>query len=254
MAWAIFVVGGTIQIAGVVIGMLYAGRFIAGFGVGFLIMIIPIYQAEITHRRIRRKLDGLRLLPHLDRDSDNCEWRIPLAVQIIPALFLGSLIYMFPESSRWLCDHDRAGEGLRNLALLHAHADISDPYVLAEFDVIQAQIRAGRLQKKKETYLNLVRNWPNLRRTLLACFIQAECQMTGVSAIQYFSPQVYAQIGITSSQFLLFNGINAIIAFLGTFVCILTIDRIGRRPLEIYVRHVLDQRDPYPAIPGIRNQ
>lgn len=36
MACCIFVVGGSIQTAGVVIGMLYAGRLIAGIGVGFL--------------------------------------------------------------------------------------------------------------------------------------------------------------------------------------------------------------------------
>jgi len=33
---------------------------------------------------------------------------------------------------------------------------------------------------------------------------------------------------------LLFQAVNAIIAFAGTSVCILTIDSVGRRPLEIY--------------------
>lgn len=33
---------------------------------------------------------------------------------------------------------------------------------------------------------------------------------------------------------LLFQAVNAIVAFAGTTVCILTIDSIGRRPLEIY--------------------
>ncbi len=41
MACCIFVVGGTIQTAGVAIGMLYAGRFIAGIGVGFLTVCGP---------------------------------------------------------------------------------------------------------------------------------------------------------------------------------------------------------------------
>jgi len=44
VACCIFVVGGTIQTAGVVIAMLYVGRLIAGLGVGVLTMIIPIYQ------------------------------------------------------------------------------------------------------------------------------------------------------------------------------------------------------------------
>jgi MFS family permease len=132
MASCIFVVGGIIQTAGVVIGMLYAGRFMcvvhllaprgpklisegsAGFGVGFLTMIIPIYQAEITHRRIRGKVTSLQQLFNAVGQifaswigygcyqkwagtGDSREWRIPLAIQVIPALFLGSLIYMFPE-------------------------------------------------------------------------------------------------------------------------------------------------------------
>jgi hypothetical protein len=63
--------------------------------------------------------------------------------------------------------------------------------------------------------------------------IQASCQMTGVSAIQYFSPQIFAQIGIPTSRSLLFQAVNAIIAFAGTTVCILTIDGVGRRPLQI---------------------
>jgi len=41
MACCIFVIGGTIQTAGVTIGMLYAGRFIAGIGVGFLTVCDP---------------------------------------------------------------------------------------------------------------------------------------------------------------------------------------------------------------------
>jgi MFS family permease len=36
LASCIFIVGGVVQTAGVVIGMLYAGRLIAGIGVGFL--------------------------------------------------------------------------------------------------------------------------------------------------------------------------------------------------------------------------
>ena len=41
---------------------------------------------------------------------------------------------------RWLCDHDRGEEGLKTLAKLHAYGDEKDPYVLAEYELIQAQI------------------------------------------------------------------------------------------------------------------
>jgi MFS family permease len=42
MACCIFIVGGIIQTAGVVIAMLYIGRLIAGIGVGFLTMIVSL--------------------------------------------------------------------------------------------------------------------------------------------------------------------------------------------------------------------
>ena len=46
--------------------------------------------------------------------------------------------------------------------------------------------------------------------------------------------QIFQQIGIPTSETLLFQAVNAIIAFVGTAICILTIDHFGRRPLEIY--------------------
>ena len=38
----------------------YAGRVIAGLGVGFLVMIVPLYQAEIAHPLIRGRITGLQ--------------------------------------------------------------------------------------------------------------------------------------------------------------------------------------------------
>ncbi|KAF2230076.1 MFS putative major facilitator superfamily transporter [Viridothelium virens] len=250
MACCIFVVGGIIQTAGVVIAMLYVGRLIAGIGVGFLTMIIPIFQSEISHRKIRGRITSLQQLFNAlgqifatwisygcyvtwTGTGNSKEWRIPLGCQIVPALFLGSLIYLFPESPRWLCDHDMADQGLRNLAKLHAHGDTHDPYVVAEYALIQSQIAEEHANARK-TYFDLVRSWPQLRRTILTTMIQASCQMTGISAIQYFSPQIFQQIGIATSTTLLLSAVNAIIAFAGTSVCIAVIDSVGRRPLEIY--------------------
>ena len=249
MACCIFLVGGIIQTAGVVIAMLYLGRLIAGIGVGFLTMIIPIFQSEISHRKIRGRITSLQQLFNAlgqifatwigygcyvtwTGTGNSKEWRIPLACQMVPALFLGGLIYLFPESPRWLCDHDMADQGLKNLAQLHAHGDIHDAYVIAEYELIQTQIAEEHATRRK-TYFDLFRDWPNLRRTIITMMIQASCQMTGISAIQYFSPQIFHQIGIPTSTTLLLTAVNAIIAFAGTTVCILVIDNLGRRPLEI---------------------
>jgi hypothetical protein len=69
----------------------------------------------------------------------------------------------------------------------------------------------------------------SFRRLFLACALQASVQMTGVSAIQYFSVNIFAQIGISSENALKYQAINSILALLAQLACILTIDRFGRR-------------------------
>jgi MFS family permease len=97
--------------------MLYIGRLIAGIGVGVLTMIIPIYQSEIAHRNIRGRITSLQQLFNAlgqifatwigygcymtwAGTGNSKEWRISLGCQIAPALILGALIMLFPESPR----------------------------------------------------------------------------------------------------------------------------------------------------------
>ena len=50
--------GGALQTAAVNINYLYAGRVLAGVGVGQLVMIIPLYQSELAHPSIRGRIGG----------------------------------------------------------------------------------------------------------------------------------------------------------------------------------------------------
>lgn len=56
----IFIVGGALQVAATNLNFMYAGRAIAGLGVGFLVMIVPLYQAEIAHPSIRGRITSLQ--------------------------------------------------------------------------------------------------------------------------------------------------------------------------------------------------
>jgi MFS family permease len=54
----IFCLGGGLQTGAENIHFLWSGRFLAGLGVGFLVMIIPLYQAELAHPSIRGRIVG----------------------------------------------------------------------------------------------------------------------------------------------------------------------------------------------------
>jgi len=249
MGATIFCLGGGLQTGAQTLSYLYAGRALAGVGVGFLVMIVPLYQAELCHPSIRGRVTTLQqfmlgigaLIASWTSygaftgfpDSSSKQWRVSLGIQIIPAGLLALLILLFPESPRWLIDHGRPDEGLRTLAKLHAHGDEKDPWVMAEFSQIQDSITYEHEHEAK-SYVELFTNRSSFRRLFLATALQASVQMTGVSAIQYYSVTIFKEIGISGSDSLKYQAYNSIIALFAQFLCMLFIDRLGRRwPLII---------------------
>ncbi|KAI3599193.1 mfs sugar [Moniliophthora roreri] len=59
--------------------------------------------------------------------------------------------------------------------------------------------------------------------------LQFSVQMTGVSAIQYYSTEIFTTMGFSSTRILLFQSINSIIALIGEACCVIWVDHIGRR-------------------------
>ena len=111
----IFCLGGGLQTGAETLGYLWSGRFLAGLGVGFLTMIVPLYQAELAHPSIRGRVTALQQFmlgvgalvaawvswgTFINIKDSSAQWRIPLGLQIIPAVVLGALIFLFPESPR----------------------------------------------------------------------------------------------------------------------------------------------------------
>jgi MFS family permease len=58
LACVFCIFGGAIQAGSVHIAMLLVGRFISGFGVGFMATLVPIYQSEIAPPETRGALVG----------------------------------------------------------------------------------------------------------------------------------------------------------------------------------------------------
>lgn len=161
-------------------------------------------------------------------DSDPRQWQVSLGIQIIPGAILGLLILLFPESPRWLIAHGKEQLGLATLAKLHSNGNENDPWVCAEFQQIQDSI-AFEQEQGAHSYMELFTDRSSFRRLFLACAIQASIQMTGVSAIQYYSVSIYEKIGIAGDETLRYQAISSVLALVAQFLCILFVDRTGRR-------------------------
>ncbi|TFK46300.1 general substrate transporter [Heliocybe sulcata] len=233
----LFFLGGGLQCGAQSISYMYGGRFLAGMGIGMLAMLAPLYQSEIAHPSIRGSLTTLQQfmlgigsfvasfigygLYH--GTTGPVQWRVPLA-----ALPLALFILLLPESPRWLAMKGRNTEVLQVLARLHAHGDPTDPFVIAEYREIIDQVSLEK-QLTQNAWSQLFLNPSNLRRLLLGVALQFSVQMTGVSCIQYYSPQIYASIGIDTSTTLGLQSGNSVVALIGEALCVLFIDRLGRR-------------------------
>ncbi|KAF2453506.1 MFS transporter [Lineolata rhizophorae] len=238
----VFLLGGCLQTGAQNLSYLYSGRLFAGLGVGFLVMIIPMYQAELAHPSIRGRVTALQQFMlgigaviaawaswgNFINYTDSRQWRISLGIQNIPAVLLIAFILLMPESPRWLISHNKPEKGLATLAQLHAHGNEHDAWVRAEYEMIQEAVTFEKEHEAK-SYAELFTDRSSFRRLLLACSLQASVQMTGVSAIQYYSVTIFGQIGISGADALEYQGINSWIALIAQFCCILFIDRFGRR-------------------------
>ncbi|KAL7416469.1 general substrate transporter, partial [Mrakia frigida] len=242
----IAVVGCTIQTAAVNVGMLIAGRFIAGLSIGVLSMIVPLYQAEISPPHARGLLSGWTQMmitagffvanwvgygcQFLQNDG---QWRVPLAIQIVPAVILGAGMFVLPYSPRWLAQEGRHEEAMASLIRLHG-SEANRELIAFEYDEIVTQI-AWEKENVSNNFMDLFNTRPSLTRTMCGIMVQVCCQWTGVNVNSYFGPTIYANLGYTGSTILLISGISGAWGMIVTFIFITwMVDRIGRRKPLVY--------------------
>lgn len=138
-------------------GVLMIGRLLAGMGIGFGVMIAPVYIAEIVPAVARGSLTSFPeifvnfgiLLGYISNYSfsglpPQINWRIMLGVGILPSIFIGFSLFVILESPRWLLMHNRIEEA----RLVLSKTNSSDKEVEERLKEIQ-QAASGMMNTKK---------------------------------------------------------------------------------------------------------
>lgn len=108
-----------------------------------------------------------------------------LAFQLLPAIPLAAMIFLLPESPRWLMIVGREEESLSTLARLHARGNENDAFVQEEFKEMRLKVREEAAAQS--AWRQIFGDRTNLRKVMLGVILQFSVQMTGVSVLQYYS-------------------------------------------------------------------
>ncbi|KAI6121826.1 D-xylose-proton symporter [Pisolithus sp. B1] len=187
--------------------------------------------------------------PYTDVPAGGCtgqkqaSWRVPIGIQLFPALLLGLGMAFMPYSPRWLTERGRDDEALQSLSTLRRKR-LDDPAVRYEFLEIKAELRysreitalkypnASKFQQTVNNYITLVSTWPKFKRLAVGCLTMFYQQFIGINAIIYYAPTIFGQLGLNpNTTSLLATGLYGILNTLGTLPAIVLLDSVGRRPL-----------------------
>ena len=230
---------------------LVIARMIGGFGVGASLILAPTFIAEIAPPDRRGKLVSLNqlnivlgisvafftnyLILQLGKSDvswvsaiglEKYNWRYMLGVEALPAILYFFLLFLVPESPRWLLMKGKEDNAYDIFQKLNKKENV---------DSIMQSVRktlAGDREKKKVKIKELFH--PSLKLVLLIGIVIAITQqISGINAVFFFAPTIFEMTGIgkdaSFSQAILVGLINLVF----TVLAMIFIDKIGRKPLLI---------------------
>jgi sugar porter (SP) family MFS transporter len=209
-------------------------RFLGGIGVGASSVVGPMYISEISPADRRGRLVGLFqfnvvsgiLLAFLSNyflfGISEDSWRWMLGVQAIPSLVFFVMVFMVPESPRWLVKNGKDSEAEGVLA------SIGEKNPRSALENIKASIHS-ELGMVKESLFSGQFNKPIMYVVVLAMFNQ----LSGINAIMYYAPRIFEMTGLAKDTALLQAVSIGLTNMIFTLLAISVIDKFGRKNLLI---------------------
>lgn len=204
-------------------------RFLGGIGVGASSVVAPMYISEISPARVRGRMTALfqfnvifgiltaYISNYLLSGMEEASWRWMLSVMGIPAVAYFFLLFIVPESPRFLVKKGKITEArnvLEKIETQDIEAEISD-------------IKASMVQKRKPF------SGRYFKPISIAFLVAMFNQFSGINALLYYAPRIFELTGLSAAdsmfQPVLIGITNGIFTILG----LLIIDKVGRKKLLI---------------------
>lgn len=211
-------------------------RIIGGIGVGMASMLSPMYIAEIAPANIRGKLVswnqfaiifGMLIVYFVnyfiatkgdDSWLNQIGWRYMFASETIPAILFLLLLFFVPETPRYLVLKSQPQKALR--VLQKVNGSEVGAKILEEIKST-VNTKSGKLF----SYGVLI--------IVIGIALSAFQQFVGINVVLYYAPEIFKNMGSGTDTALLQTIIVGAINLSFTVVAILSVDKFGRKPLQI---------------------
>jgi SP family xylose:H+ symportor-like MFS transporter len=211
-------------------------RIIGGIGVGLASAISPVYIGEIAPANIRGRLVslnqfaiifGMLVVYFVNWGISNGQsiewinaigWRRMFLSESVPAALFGVLLFMVPETPRYLSLTNRHEEALKVLTKING-ADMAQRILSDIKNTVQNH--SGKLF----SYGKLV--------VIIGLLLSIFQQFVGINVALYYAPRIFESMGAGKDASMMQTVVMGLINVVFTVIAIVTVDKVGRKPLLI---------------------
>ncbi|MDE1191083.1 MAG: D-xylose transporter XylE [Arachidicoccus sp.] len=211
-------------------------RIIGGLGVGVASMISPMYIAEIAPAKIRGKLVsfnqfaiifGMLIIYFVnyiiagkgDEQWLTTEgWRWMFFSGVIPAVIFFVLLFLVPETPRYLAMKGKDDKALKVLAKIGGKDE-------AQSVLLSIKSTLHETNSPWLSYGSLL--------IIVGVLLSVFQQFVGINVVLYYAGNIFRNMGSSTDSSLLQTIIVGIVNLLFTVIAIFTVDKFGRKPLMI---------------------
>lgn len=229
-------------------------RMVGGGGIGIVSVVCPLYISEISPASHRGRLVSLyqlavtvgflaayivnyylfnlaeifysqNLMIHKILGTES--WRGMLGAETIPALLFFIVIFLIPESPRWLIVKQKESKAF----------DIYSKIIRKKEDILFqiAQTKMVLLDQVEKSSDWKVLMQPGFRKAvIIGSAIAILGQFMGVNAVLYYGPSIFEASGLSSGDSLFYQSLIGIVNMLTTVIALLIIDKVGRKKLVYF--------------------
>ncbi|MBO1513433.1 D-xylose transporter XylE [Metabacillus bambusae] len=213
-------------------------RIIGGIGVGLASGLGPLYISETSPANIRGKLVTLNNLAiifgmlavyivnwriaagqSLSWIHD-IGWRYMFASEAIPAILFFGLLFLVPETPRYLISKNKDKEAMTILMNINGSEKVAKEIYQ---EIKQTLDTPNATKAGIFSYGKLV--------VIVGILLAAAQQFVGINVILYYAPRIFANMGASADSSMLQTILIGVVNFIFVLIALILVEKLGRKPL-----------------------